>query len=206
MVSTDNENRRRTRALALAERYPASRQILEFYAALIGFDSDWPTLRARLLEIAPEPMQRAAALQQQPEGIFLKILSRRNHPAKAQSPKKNECPNCGSLPQCGVLREEGQGHSLFLVCSLCTHEWNFSRSHCPACLMVDEKLLGFYTAEQFPHVQTLLCEHCRSYLHIVHCGMDPQAIPDIDELACTPLDIWAIDQGYTKLVPNLAGL
>lgn len=205
MVSTDNENRRRARALALADRYPASRQILEFYAALIGFDSDWPTLRARLLEIAPEPIQRAAALQQQPEGIFLRILCRHN-PTKAQSPEKNECPNCGSLPQCGALREEGQGHSLFLVCSVCTHEWNFPRSECPACLMTDEKLLGFYTAEQFPHVQTLLCETCRSYLHIIHCGVDPQSIPDVDELACTPLDIWAMEQGYTKLVPNLAGL
>ena len=205
MVSTDLESRKR-RALSLVERYPASCEILEFYAGLIGFDSDWPTLRARLQEIAPVPMREASAGLAEPEGIFLKILLRNHPPAADSFLEKNQCPECGSAPQCGVLREEGQGHALLLVCSLCSNEWVFPRSECPGCLMADEKRLGFYKAEQFPHVQTLLCENCQMYLHIIHCGIDLQAIPEVDELACTPLDVWAVGQGYKKVVANLAGI
>jgi formate dehydrogenase maturation protein FdhE len=32
------------------------------------------------------------------------------------------------------------------------------------------------------------------------------AVPVVDELASVPLDIWAEEQGYTKLQPNLLGM
>ena len=89
---------------------------------------------------------------------------------------------------------------------MCSQEWPFGRAQCPACLMTDEKNLAFYKAEQFPQVQTLLCEHCHAYLHIIDCAADPSAIPEVDELACTPLDIWAREQGYVKLTLNIAGV
>ena len=72
--------------------------------------------------------------------------------------------------------------------------------------MVDEKQLGFYGAEQFPHVKTLVCEHCQAYLHVIDCVADSSAVPEVDELACTALDVWAQDQGYRKLTVNLAGV
>ena len=205
MVSTNNEDRKRKRALELASRYPASREILEFYAGLTGHDSDWLTLKARLLEIAPAPMRELCALGLQPGSMFQRILQRHNPPS-AQATEINQCPQCAHLPQCAVLRPEGEGRALFLVCSQCSHEWPFGRAQCLTCLMTDEKSLSFYKAEQFPHIQTLLCEKCRTYIHIIDCASDPNAIPEVDELACTPLDIWAREQGYNKLTLNIAGV
>ena len=205
MVSTDNEDRKRKRALELASQYPASKEILVFYASLIGYDSDWATLKARLLEIAPAPLRELCGPEPQPGSVFERIMTRRNPPS-AHAAGINQCPQCAHLPQCGVLRPEGEGRALFLVCSLCSKEWPFGRAQCPACLMTDEKSLSFYKAEQFPHIQSLLCEQCHTYLHIIDCASHPNAIPDVDELACTPIDIWAREQGYSKLVLNIAGV
>ena len=205
MVSTVNEDRKRQRALDLAAQYPASREMLEFYAGLAGYDADWMTLKARLLEIAPASMSEQCALGLQPGSVFERILQRRN-PPPAKATHSNQCPQCANPPQCAALRPEGEGRALFLVCSLCSHEWPFGRAQCPACLMRDEKSLSFYQAEQFPHIQTLLCEQCHFYLHVIDCAANPNAIPEVDELACTPLDIWARQQGYSKIVLNLAGV
>ena len=205
MVSTNNEDRKRKRALELASRYPASKEILEFYAGLTGYDADWPSLRARLLEIAPSSMRELCSSGLHPASVFQRILQRQNPPS-AEATEINQCPQCAQLPQCAVLRPEGEGRALFLVCSQCSQEWPFGRAQCPACLMTDEKSLSFYQAGQFPHIQTLLCERCHTYLHIIDCAAEVNAIPEVDELACTPLDIWVREQGYSKLVLNIAGL
>ena len=72
--------------------------------------------------------------------------------------------------------------------------------------MNEEKRLSFYKAEQFPHIQTLLCDQCHYYIHIIDCATDANAIPEVDEMACTPIDIWAQQQGYGKLALNIAGV
>ena len=41
---------------------------------------------------------------------------------------------------------------------------------------------------------------------IVDLSSDPAAIPEVDELAGLPLDLWAIQEGFHKLQPNLAGI
>ena len=41
---------------------------------------------------------------------------------------------------------------------------------------------------------------------MVDMARDPLAVPEVDELAGLPLDIWATEQGYHKLQPNLAGI
>ncbi|MEE8586134.1 MAG: formate dehydrogenase accessory protein FdhE, partial [Acidobacteriota bacterium] len=43
------------------------------------------------------------------------------------------CPRCDHRPQAGVLRPQGHGRALSLLCSLCLHEWPFGRGRCPAC-------------------------------------------------------------------------
>jgi formate dehydrogenase maturation protein FdhE len=35
---------------------------------------------------------------------------------------------------------------------------------------------------------------------------DGLAVPIVDELAAVSLDLWAADNGYQKLTPNLAGV
>ena len=55
-------------------------------------------------------------------------------------------------------------------------------------------------------MRLLACERCKGYLLIVDLEKDPASIPEVDELAALPLDLWAIQNGYHKLQPNLAGV
>jgi FdhE protein len=117
------------------------------------------------------------------------------------------CPACGQLPQVGVLRPEGgHGSALSLACSLCFHEWAFRRGCCAACGESSDASLAFYSAEGFDHVQVQTCETCRHYLHTVDLGRDVEAIPDVDEVAALPLDVWAREQGFAKRQLNLVGM
>ena len=116
------------------------------------------------------------------------------------------CPHCGHPPQVGCLRPKGDGTALSLVCSLCLTEWPFARGHCPACGLADEKKLVYYSATELEHLQVQVCKSCRQYLHQVNLAKDSQAIPDVDEIAALPLDIWAGEQGFRKLHRNLVGM
>jgi formate dehydrogenase maturation protein FdhE len=49
------------------------------------------------------------------------------------------------------------------------------------------------------------CETCRRYLIEVDMAQDTGAVPEVDELAALPLDLYAADQGLTKVTPNLMG-
>ncbi len=119
---------------------------------------------------------------------------------------KSICPRCGHLPQSGALRPQGEGSAMTLVCSLCLHEWPFRRGRCVACGEESEKNMSYYTAPGFDHLHIQACDTCRTYHHAIDLSKDPAAIPEVDELTALPLDIWAREQGYQKLHPNLAGI
>ena len=118
----------------------------------------------------------------------------------------NLCPHCGHPPQVGVLRPKGDGAALTLTCSLCLSEWPFPRSQCTACGEQDEKKIAYYSPEQIAHLQTQVCDTCQRYLHHVDLAKDIQAVPDVDEIAALPLDVWALERGYRKQQPNLVGI
>ena len=121
-------------------------------------------------------------------------------------PSGSRCPRCGHRPQVAALRPHGDGSALTLVCSLCLGEWSFRRGRCPACGEDAEKSLAYYSAPGFEHLQVQACDACAVYLHAVDLAKDPAAIPEVDELAALPLDVWAREQGYRKVQPNLAGI
>ena len=50
------------------------------------------------------------------------------------------------------------------------------------------------------------CESCGIYLNLVHQEKDPEAVPDVDEIAALPLDVWAREKGFRKPIPNLIGM
>jgi formate dehydrogenase maturation protein FdhE len=58
----------------------------------------------------------------------------------------------------------------------------------------------------FPHLRIEGCEHCDRYVLGVDLGRDPQAVPEVDELAAIPLALYAVERGFTKLTPNLMGM
>ena len=116
------------------------------------------------------------------------------------------CPVCGSKPIVGVLRPEGNGARKSLVCMLCASEWTFRRVCCPACGEEREPQLAFYSAPEIAHVLVDVCDSCHTYLKSVDLTMTGLAVPIVDELAALPLDLWAGENGYTKMQVNMLGI
>jgi hypothetical protein len=136
------------------------------------------------------------------------------------------CPRCGGSPQLSCLAASGDplvSGSRSLLCARCGWSWSCSRSICPACGEDDETRLEVH-AEQwqraasgnghgeddgerpvFPHLRVAGCTTCRRYLIEIDMQHDPRAVPEVDELGALPLDLYAADQGLTKVTPNLMG-
>jgi formate dehydrogenase maturation protein FdhE len=58
---------------------------------------------------------------------------------------------------------------------------------------------------EFPHIRVEVCEPCRIYWKAYDFALDPYTLPEVDDLASVPLDLWATAQGYSKPAPNLFG-
>jgi Protein involved in formate dehydrogenase formation len=160
----------------------------------------------------------------------LEALGERAGAACAGAPASEErevCPRCGGLPQLSCLASSGDklvSGQRSLLCSRCGFSWQYSRSVCPACGEKEDDRLWVY-AEQlegpvsgngkhkadddepavFPHLRIAGCSTCERYLLEVDMARDARAVPEVDELAALPLDLYAADQGLTKLTPNLMG-
>jgi FdhE protein len=57
----------------------------------------------------------------------------------------------------------------------------------------------------FPHIRIEGCDTCRRYLLSVDIAADSAAVPVVDELAALPLDLYARERGFSKIIPNLMG-
>ncbi len=135
---------------------------------------------------------------------YTECLARRSDVSVENSP--STCPFCGEKPQVGVLREEGDGGKRSLICSLCSTEWEFRRLVCPGCGEESTDKLPVYTASEFEYVRVEACESCHTYIKSVDLTKNGLAVPVVDELATTPLNVWAEANGYTKLQLNLLGI
>jgi formate dehydrogenase accessory protein FdhE len=113
------------------------------------------------------------------------------------------CPFCKRKPVVGVLRPLGDGGQRSLVCSFCLAEWEFRRLVCTGCGEEDHAKLPVYTADELKHVRVEACDSCRTYIKTVDMTKTGLAEPVVDEMASIPLDVWAHQQGYVKLQPNL---
>ena len=116
------------------------------------------------------------------------------------------CPLCGAKPIVGVLRSEGDGAKKSLICMLCAHEWGFRRIYCPACGEEREPQMAFYSSPEIAHVRVDVCDTCHTYLKSIDLTKTGLAVPVVDELTTLPLDLWAVEHGYTKLQINLLGI
>jgi FdhE protein len=118
----------------------------------------------------------------------------------------SRCPFCAGRPIVGVLRPEGDGAKRSLICALCAKEWDYRRIVCPACREEDVHKLAVYTAKEIAHARVEACDSCRSYLKTVDLTKDGHAVPVVDDLATTPLDLWAAEHSYTRLQTSLLGI
>jgi FdhE protein len=60
-------------------------------------------------------------------------------------------------------------------------------------------------APTFPHLRIDACASCEQYLLDVDLSRDARAVPEVDELAALPLDLYAAERGLSKITPNLMG-
>jgi FdhE protein len=116
-----------------------------------------------------------------------------------------KCPVCGGRPQLAVLRPEGDGGKRHLQCSFCLTEWEFRRVLCPACAEVDYVKLPRYSPEEPAAVRVEACDTCKFYLKSFDMTSDGLLVPEVDEIATSVLDLWAIEQGYRKIRANITG-
>jgi FdhE protein len=151
-------------------------------------------------------------------------------PACADDPSPRDerhCPRCGGPPQLSFRSDpqdrlvSGRRH---LACARCGHGWSYSASSCAYCgetagarrtvyaerghgpvvgRAADEP--GDADPPTFPHLRIDSCAGCERYLIDVDVGRDSRAVPEVDELAAVPLDLYATERGLAKITPNLLG-
>jgi FdhE protein len=98
------------------------------------------------------------------------------------------------------------GARRFLGCALCGGEWPVNRIRCAGCGEEDPRRLPSFSSEAHPTVRIEGCETCRRYLKSIDLTADARLIPEVDDLASLALDLWAAEQGFSRMEPGLAGL
>ncbi len=122
---------------------------------------------------------------------------------------ENRCPFCEGKPQVSVLQikeasSESGGRDL--ICATCLTSWPFRRVVCASCGEEDPVKIGYYHAPEYDHIRVEACDTCGYYIKAVDLTRYGFAIPLVDEVAAAPLDLWAREQGYTKIEMNLLGV
>ena len=126
-----------------------------------------------------------------------------------QPPSERLCPQCGGSPQGSVFMDSGEAlvtGQRRLVCARCANEWVYPRMTCVSCGETEgNKLVVLADPEQLPHLRIDACERCKRYIVSVDARLEGHAVPVVDEIAALPLDITAVERGFTKVTPNLMG-
>jgi FdhE protein len=142
------------------------------------------------------------------------------------------CPHCGGPPQLSFVALAGEDLATgrrHLLCARCNASWGYARMTCAGCGEDSSSRLPIFSEEGttsgergsvvrglptnqgdpssavFTHIRIDACETCRRYLLNIDLASDPKAVPAVDELAALPLDLYARDQGFAKITPNLMG-
>lgn len=143
------------------------------------------------------------------------------------------CGGPPQLSYFAIAGEDLAAGGRFLICARCHAGWGYARMTCPGCGEDSSSRLPIFSEEGtasgergsvvrgllgklgdgggsehsavFPHVRIEACDTCRQYLLSVDLASDPAAIPMVDELAAIPLDLYARERGYRKIIPNLIG-
>jgi formate dehydrogenase accessory protein FdhE len=127
-------------------------------------------------------------------------------PAPHGDRRLDSCPVCLDHAVVAVLRDAAHGARRSLLCGFCLTEWPAPRLVCPRCGEEAFERLAVHRADEFPGVRIDACESCRTYVKTIDRTADATAIPVVDDIATVTLDLWAREQGYRRLRPNLLRL
>lgn len=214
----------KARAELLRERYPFTAEVMTLYLALLevwddpGFEPERVVKATemygpRALAEAVREVDIDAALRGWEAGETLapveSYLARACRPTPASKLDGGPCPRCGGLPQLSIRPAADEplvNSRRQLMCARCRHVWAHSGTACPGCGETTGAKRTLYGDEkEFPHMRVDACSTCRRYLIDVDLRRDSQAVPEVDELAALPLDLYAAEHGLTKITPNLMG-
>jgi len=118
------------------------------------------------------------------------------------------CPHCGGQPWVAARRSLPTSHGAqrVLLCALCGSEWVVNRIHCPSCGEENPDRLPSFSTDRYPAARIEACETCRRYVKSIDLTVDGHAVPEVDDLVSVGLDLWAAEQGFTRIEPGLAGV
>lgn len=188
----------------IAEKGPE--QLVE--QALARLDDDRDTARARLITYwrgdttTREDYLSRAILRPYAEVLRARgaVLDRLHNPG--------HCPYCGGAPIVSTRRAmpDAEAGMRMLHCGLCGLEWNFNRAICPSCQEEKPDKLPVYRSDAYPSVRIEACETCGRYVKSIDLTKDARPIAEIDDVLSLSMDLWAMDEGLTRIEPGLAGV
>jgi formate dehydrogenase accessory protein FdhE len=122
--------------------------------------------------------------------------------------RRESCPFCGGPPWIAARRggSDSDGAQRYLGCALCGGQWIMNRLRCPACSEENPDKLPCFRSDRYPAVRIEACETCRSYVKSLDLTEDGRLIPEVDDLVSLAMDLWAIEKGFTRIEPGLAGV
>lgn len=131
----------------------------------------------------------------------LKITPHRAH-------RRGHCPFCGGVPWIGSRRSgsDMDGAQRFLGCALCGGDWPVNRIECPSCGEGNPEKLPTFQSDLHPSVRIEACETCHRYVKSIDLTVDGRLVPEVDDLLSLSMDVWAVEQGFTRIEPGLAGV
>jgi FdhE protein len=117
------------------------------------------------------------------------------------------CPVCATRPVASVVRIGGaQANLRYLVCALCSTEWNMVRVRCSSC--AEDKGVHYLTIDPDGRnsgdaaVRAEACDECKSYLKILYQEKNPRLEAMADDLATRSLDLLVDERGFQRSGPN----
>ena len=138
--------------------------------------------------------------------------------------RAERCPFCGGPPWIAARRgatgsppadglvsgpsgpPPADGAQRFLGCALCGGQWAVNRLGCPVCSEQNPDKLPCFRSDRHPTARIEACETCRSYVKSLDLTEDGRLIPEVDDLVSVAMDLWASEEGFTRIEPGLAGV
>jgi len=119
------------------------------------------------------------------------------------------CPFCGGQPQLSFLQSKessSESGNRDLLCATCLSSWEFRRVVCANCGEERPAKLGYFHSPEFDHIRIEACDSCQHYIKGIDLTRLGHAVPLVDEIYASAMDLWAREHGYTKIELNLVGL
>jgi formate dehydrogenase maturation protein FdhE len=122
--------------------------------------------------------------------------------------RAGRCPFCGGAPWIASRRAQpnADGAERWLGCAYCGTEWMTNRLRCPVCAEENPDKLPSFRSDRHPAARIEACENCRYYVKSLDLTIDARLVPEVDDLVSLAMDLWAAEQGFTRVEPGLAGV